>query len=130
MSNDSLAVKELRLVMQQVSDLEPAMVSTEPLEPYLTNLVRIVEEHPGELNQIKVEFVRLVRDLPPGATEMLEFVMHKYRWDEVRSEILGRLNSTNNLRLKSVLLRVMEAFDRDWPDRDVYATYRDEWPRS
>jgi hypothetical protein len=113
-------------VIRRVSELEPATVGTEPLESDLNTLVEIIEHNPSDLEQFKSEFVQLVRDFPPGATEMLQFVMHRYRWEEVREEILTQLQATEDRRFKPVLERVLAAFNPNWEDRDIFAAYRAE----
>ena len=125
MSKNGQAVQDLRHVMLLISDLEPLTISTKPLEPYLINLVEIIEHNPENVDQIKAEFVRLVATFPPGANHILQFVMHRYRWEEVRQALIDRASFTRNLNLRQVLADVLLAFDPDWPDRDLYETYRD-----
>jgi hypothetical protein len=125
MLNDGQAVRQLRRVVQRVSELEAATIGTEEIEPDLRKLVEIVEANPSDLVGLKKEFLRLVQEYPPGATEILQFVMHRYRWNEVKGAISARIASTQDRRLKPALERVLAAFDPEWEDRDIFSSYRD-----
>lgn len=126
MSNAGPALRQLRDVLRQIIELAPTAVGTEEIEPHLVRLVEIIERNTESTAEIKDEFVRLVGEHPPGAVEILQFVMHRYHWDEVREEVTKGISDSSDRRWQFALRGALAAFDPNWEDRDIFATYRDE----
>jgi hypothetical protein len=121
---DGRAVKSLQRAILELSELEQVTVGVEPLEPALQRIVGIIEENPDSLDAIKREFIELVRACPPGTTEIVQFCMHRYRWEEVRRELERLIGASNDVRSLTVYRQALEAFDSNWGDRDIFTAYR------
>jgi len=70
------------------------------------------------------ELRRLATEWPPGAVEALEFTMHEFRWPEVREALEDHRVSGVDFRTRDLAARVIQSFEDDWPEGDIYGTYR------
>lgn len=71
---------------------------------------------------------RLVSEWPPGAPEVLEFTMHRLRWPEVRDALEDHRAHASDFRTRDLAVQVLQAFEDDWPEGDIYETYREGGP--
>lgn len=70
------------------------------------------------------ELRRLAAEWPPGAVEVLEFTMHEFRWPEIRNALEDHRVSGVDFRTRDLAAQVLQAFDDEWPEGDIYRTYR------
>jgi len=110
--------------MLEVSELEQVTLGVGSLEPALQRLVGIIDAHPDSLDDVKGAFVELVRSYPPGATEIIQFCMHRYRWEEVRRELEVLIGTSTDVRSLAAYRQALAAFDPAWEDRDIFESYR------
>jgi hypothetical protein len=68
-------------------------------------------------------FVSIVFDPALGPLELVEYCMHALRWDEVKQQMMERLEKEPSERVRSVLRRVLESFDSSWRDADMYRRF-------
>jgi hypothetical protein len=70
------------------------------------------------------ELERLVAEWSPGAAEALEFTMHELRWPEIRRALEDHQANGVDFRTRNLAGQVLQAFEDDWPEGDIYRTYR------
>jgi hypothetical protein len=68
-------------------------------------------------------FVSIVFDPALGPLDLVEYCIHALRWDEVNQHMTERLKTEPSERVRSVLRRVLESFDSDWRDADMYRRF-------
>lgn len=66
----------------------------------------------------------LVSEWPPGAPEILEFTMHELRWPEIRGALEDHRVHGADFRTRDLAAQVLQAFEDEWPEGDIYRTYR------
>lgn len=70
------------------------------------------------------ELRHLSTEWPPGAVEALEFTMHELRWPEIREALEDHRRSGADFRTRDLAAQALQAFDDEWPEGDIYRTYR------
>jgi hypothetical protein len=97
-------------------------------EHLLVALLELLESGRVDRPNAVAELNRLATEWPPGAPEALEFAMHKLRWAEVRSALEDHRAHGVDFRTRDLATQVLQAFEDDWPEGDIYRTYRGESP--
>jgi len=104
-------------------------------EPSLFQIISLLKEEDG----LKEEFLEMVRFTfkanDPGncesgmvPTELVELAAHELRWSEFKQiaddRVANRFNSDRSLAVGDICMRIDEAFNDDWEDREFYARYQ------
>jgi hypothetical protein len=98
---------------QSIADFEPAFVA----------LLNYLDQHPGCHAYAEHSFVEDIRG-GNFCWELVSFCMHKLRLEAVRDEAVRALSTLHDPRSKAVLSHVLESFEDEWKDADMYAYYR------
>ncbi|WP_211349434.1 hypothetical protein [Micromonospora pisi] len=99
-------------------------VNYEEIEPDLRSLVAVVTGHPRHTADFEEEFISLLQSDNPGKTEILQYSMHLLRWPSVRAATENLLLVSDDPRAARTFERILEAFEPDWEDRDLFADFR------
>lgn len=58
-----------------------------------------------------------------GPIELVEYCVHVLRWAELKSKFEVLLLTTTDRRIQTALKRLLEAFEDDWNQRDIYSRW-------
>ena len=67
----------------------------------------------------------LTQDWPPGAVEILEYVLRDARWPELETLLQEVRNGAEDFRHRDLARQVLEVYDEDWPGGEIYRRYRE-----
>jgi hypothetical protein len=68
--------------------------------------------------------VEIIDTSPDGVVQILEFTMHTLRWEGVRRALENLQNTTTNWNEQRTAERILEAWEDDWGDAELYDYYR------
>lgn len=97
--------------------------STTDFEPALARLLRHLETHPECRAAAERRFIDGIRGGTLG-WEVVSYCMHALRWDSVRREALRLLEGSAAPSVERALHHIVESFEDDWEDADMYERYR------
>jgi hypothetical protein len=102
-------------------------VGTRELEPTLLRILELVRSTPSHRQQFVAAFNEIVRREYKGSGrvphEVLVFCMRELRWDAVRQSVIDERGRAEDPRVQSVMDQILEVFDDEWPDADLYEYY-------
>ncbi len=114
---------ELVRLAQEVWD---KTYSTEEIEPYLLEFLRLAKDHPQERNDLTNCFIGLLKG-HRATVEILQFCMRELQWREVKEAIEEQMwQNTGNVRLLDALQKILDVYFEEWQDADIYGYYRDQ----
>ncbi len=93
------------------------------LEPDLLNILNFTKLHADKREELAECFFGLVHDRTKGPFEILIFCMRELRWPEVRVEVEKRLEKSEDPRVHSVLNEILDVYEDEWDDADMYSYY-------
>jgi hypothetical protein len=99
-------------------------VGVDSYEDLLVDLRDLLRSGRVERVDAVSELRRLCTEWPPGAVEALEFTMHELRWPEIQESLEDHRMGGADFRTRDLAAQVLQAFDDDWPEGDIYQTYR------
>ena|ERR1022692_1187820 len=111
---------------EKLAEIEAAAAITygaNDIEPMLVELLTLIRGHPAERAGFEDLFIDLIRRSPDGTVMILEFSMHTLRWEAVRKELESLRTNTEDFNIRRSVDRVLEAFNDDWADADIYEFY-------
>src|SRR5437879_3801660 len=103
--------------------VEPLSEGVDQIEPLLEDLLQSIARHGECRAALEVRFEELLNDLPGGAVEILQYCMHELRWRGVEEYAKSRLDGETRVVRRRSLERILEAFDDNWSERDLYARF-------
>jgi hypothetical protein len=74
--------------------------------------------------ELEACFVEIVQGTQRVPTEAVEFCMRTLRWPGVRRAAADLLARTQDWRVKTAASHILEVYEDDWPDADLYELYR------
>lgn len=122
--NATSSLGELTELLAAISATPQQSVGVDSFEHLLTRLRDLLKSGRVDRADAVAELVRLSVEWPPGAVEALEFTTHDFRWPEVREALENYLTSGADFRSRNLATHVLQAFDDDWPEGEIYRTYR------
>lgn len=97
------------------------------LGPVLNALTSLVEDNPEQWEIAVNVFLGLLDGHPEerilgraGSIEILEFSMHRLRLPSIRRALSELVQTASDWTVKRWAERVLEAYEDDWPGRDIY----------
>lgn len=92
-------------------------------EPIFDDVLRVVTQEPDRRGVFCRLLVELLRSnaAPP---ELVAYCAHALRWPELKAAIEKSISSTHDRRMLFVLRNILDAFDDDWDQRDIYRRWR------
>ncbi|PPK92235.1 hypothetical protein CLV92_11697 [Kineococcus xinjiangensis] len=130
MGGDEKAGLVVESLLARIAELEPRTVGAEALEPDLQALADYLADHREAWPAIKRRFVRLLREYPPGTTDVMQFCMYRFQWPEIEQTARQLLVEATDHRLRRAYEAVLEVYTLPWEDRDIYRAYRAAEPRT
>ena len=97
--------------------------STRDFEPTFAVLLDYIETNIARREEAKAAVLSALHD-DSVAPELLAYLMHELRWPEVKQAITDRIALESDWRIKTPLSHVLEAFDDDWADADMYLRWQ------
>jgi hypothetical protein len=101
------------------------------IEPQLVKLLAFMETHHDLRDFVVAKLVGLterddayLRLARPGVVELLEFTMHRLRWQEIQDALRAIDQPGADLRERQSASRVLDAYSDEWSNADIYDTYR------
>lgn len=124
-------MRELQALLDEILEIAEENPGTQAIEPHLRQLRQFMHDHVLNRVEISASLQALLQPAPggdalgrPGAVEILEYTMHDFRWAEVRHALLELDAPTSNWNESHAAQRALSAYEDDWPDADIYDTYR------
>lgn len=96
--------------------------SLESAEPFFVEALKMVKANPGLRLEFEGEFKRILDD-GFAPFEIVEFCMRDLQWPAIREHVISRLRNSD-VRKGQVLQRVLDVYDRDWENEDLYQYFR------
>ena len=125
--NGDMALASFRAVSLEIGQLlERQMpgVNYAEIEPQLARLVDIVHRNPALIDLFEREFSSLLALKNFGAVEILQYSMHILRWASIREAAKRAFRENEDLRRRRMYERILDAFEPDWEDRDMFIRFR------
>jgi hypothetical protein len=66
----------------------------------------------------------LTQEWPPGAVEILEYVLRDARWPELETLLRDVRSGAEDFRHRDLARWVLEVYAEDWPGGEIYRRYR------
>jgi hypothetical protein len=88
-------------------------------------VLQYIEAHPDREPMIKERFLAMVREDPAGHRELIEFCMHRLRWNEIRNEINEQLRNTESIH-RAIWSGMRSAFEDGWEMKELYRLFSDD----
>ena len=93
------------------------------LESLLVDLLLYVRKCPIQQKLLEARFITLFLTGSPGSVEVLEFLMRDLQWEAIRNELQRIQDSHNDFRVINEAKRVLEVFEAEWANEDIYRYY-------
>ena len=61
-----------------------------------------------------------------GVLEAIEFTQREFRSEKLRVALQDRARNATDYRRRDVARQVLAVYEPEWPDGEIYVTYRDE----
>ena len=95
-------------------------------EPYYVEILNLVKAHPEYRVHFVKEFLSILGS-GYGPWELIQFCMRELQWDEIRKEIAlqkqEEIDGNHDWRIISVLDHILEVYEKDWDDAELYLYY-------
>ena|SRR5579862_6044486 len=98
-------------------------VGTREYEGAFLNVLNYMKEHPTDEDAYKNHFIKMLNDSTLGPWELIAFCMRELQWPEVLKAARERLQKMRDPRIKSVMADVIEVYQPNWPDSELYDYY-------
>jgi len=113
---------DLCLESQKVLD---ETYDTIQVEPSYLRLLSLLKNNP-EFKSIFVVKLLFILDKNNAPWEIIQFCMRELQWNEIKQEIETRLRVAEDLRMVAILNHILEVYDKEWVDADLYKYYSTE----
>jgi hypothetical protein len=125
----------LNILIENAVRIIEANFGVDRAEPTFFQIVDLVREHPPLKDVLLARIASALRERDAGTLkpdqpprELIELLVHEFRWPEVRELGERRLNDIfrgdRRLAIGDIYYKLIEAERADWPDREFYARYR------
>ena len=97
------------------------------MEPFCLRIVELARAHPELRSGFILGFQRIVRERGLGDWEIIILCMHLLRWPEIKAwaeEQHRTCIAEQDWRGDSVYRCILEAFEDDWDERQIFAYFR------
>jgi hypothetical protein len=115
---------QLTELLDAIAHAAERSVGVNTYEHLLVALLELLESGHVDRATAVAELQRLADEWPWGAAEALEFTMHRLRWPEVRLVLVDHVAHGSDFRTRDLAAQVLEAFEDEWPNGEIYETYR------
>ena len=92
-------------------------------EPFLLAILTYVKSLPGFESDFKSCFLKLLNEPNLGIWEIVAFSMRELKWPEVRAEAEKILAQDNDYRVKQVMQDILDVYEEEWDDADMWQYY-------
>jgi hypothetical protein len=93
------------------------------LEHLLVDLLEFIQAGTVRRELLEQRLITLFVAATPGSVEVLEFVMRALRWSAVELELRTIQETDSDFRVVNEAKRVLEVFETDWDNGDIYRFY-------
>jgi hypothetical protein len=123
MSPESAINSLLAQLCQEAAEAWRAGESTHDYEPAFQRVLEYVLSNPAARPQLDELAVELMNQPDFEALDLISYLMHTLRSPSVLAEARRISTESNDPRVKTALMHVVEAFDDQWEDRAMYRRY-------
>ncbi len=125
----------LQILIENTNKILDAGFGVDQAEKTLFQIIKMLREK-SELKEIFLEKVRrTMNTYDPGVIdpdmvpiELIELATHELRWPEFRKfseeRLLRRFNNDRSHAIGDICMRLNEAYDDNWRDREFYLHYK------
>ena len=117
-------LSDLAALISSIEAAAETYVGVNSFEHLLVDLLDLLKSDRVDRVDAVSGLERLTTEWPPGAVEILEFTMHELRWPEIREALEDHRVRGADFRTRDQAARALQAFEDDWPEGDIYRTYR------
>lgn len=96
------------------------------VEPEFEKVLTLIQAHPECHVEFVDGFIEILKDAKKGPSELVSFCVHELRWNDLRSRLLEWMKTERSERVRPVLRDVLEAFEDDWRDADMFRHFSAE----
>jgi hypothetical protein len=115
---------KLRQHIATIEQISRVTYSYRDIEQHLIDLLRFLEFNMNWRADLEPVLIEIIDTSPDGVVQILEFTMHTLRWDGVQRALENLRDTTPSWNEKRSAERILEAWDDDWEDADLYDYYR------
>lgn len=115
----------LAFVLRKATEAEEVLERTydqSAAEPIFEEVANFAGRSPAA-RSVLVEALLQVLSNPKMPLELVEYCAHALRWVELREKVEQRLEDARDLRARAALERLLEAFEDDWNQSDIYRRF-------
>ena len=94
-------------------------------EHLLLDLLRLLQSDRVPRTTATEFMFKLVEEWGAGAVEILEFTMRTLQWPEVREALLAHAHKGEDFRTRGLARHALEVYEAQWPNGEIYRTYRE-----
>ncbi len=98
-------------------------------EPYYVEILDLIKAHPEYRAKFVKEFLSILSS-GNAPWELIQFCMRELQWEEIKNEIKlekqKEINRNHDWRIISVLDHILEVYEKDWDDAELYLYYSKE----
>ncbi len=96
---------------------------TNEIEPELLNILDFVKKNIAYRMEIANCFIDIINDYTKGPLEIVVFCMRELQWQEVKEAAGSRQISHKDPRVKFAMQKILDVYEREWNDADLYHYY-------
>ncbi len=110
----------LRLLYKNAAASTDTTGSVSEYEHTFVSVLDFIQKNKDEREAITGILISLMNDKSLWNHEVVGFCMHELRWEEIRLEIARIIDTSSDWRIKSHFSSILEAYDDNWGDSDLY----------
>ena len=123
MSNIKNIFKKMSIATQKKWE---TTYGSDALEPELLSILNFAKANPDKQNELSECFIGIINDYRNGPLEIVVFSMRELQWSEVKNAALTRKQSSDDPRVWSAMNDVLNVYEKEWEDADLYKYYSKE----
>jgi hypothetical protein len=106
---------------QAVTELD-TKYSVSEVEPIFLDILLLLKNNMNNQKQLSGSILSML-DHEMIPFEAIQFCMRELQWQEVKLGVITRLKESDDLRVHNVMNKLLEVFDDEWEDEDLYRYY-------
>jgi hypothetical protein len=108
---------------RQAFKLEDVWADTNAQESYLLEILRFVQNHPSDRQELIYCFIKLLGPRSGYPHEIVVFCMRELRWPEIREAAAKICDENDDFRTKTIMADILAVYREDWDGGDFYPYY-------
>jgi hypothetical protein len=100
-----------------------ATPDTKKYEPSFLRILNFIKSNEDFHSEFKKGFIQIIRNPDLAIWEIVMFCMRDLKWREVYEVAHFEHSVSNDIRTKDALEKIMEVFEDEWEDADLFEYY-------